>query len=88
MTAPAQVRGLLGGPDDHGDIPEWKHLAVSDLPASGLEGAPAVVSGAQVIIVGGKTAPNTILRLEHPRRTPHRSARSSSSASSARPFPA
>ncbi len=48
-------------PTTTGDIPEWKHLTVSDLPASGLEGAPAVVSGAEVIIVGGKTAPNTIL---------------------------
>ena len=48
-------------PTNNGDIPEWKHLAVSDLPASGLEGAPAVVSGAEAIIVGGKTAPNTIL---------------------------
>ena len=48
-------------PTTTGDIPEWKHLAVSDLPASGLEGAPAVVSGAEVILVGGKTAPNTIL---------------------------
>ena len=32
-------------PTNNGDIPEWKHLDVSDLPASGLEGAPAVVSG-------------------------------------------
>ena len=48
-------------PTTTGDLPEWKHLAVSDLPASGLEGAPAVVSGAQVILIGGKTAPDTIL---------------------------
>jgi len=48
-------------PTTAGDIPEWKHLAVSDLPASGLEGAPAVVSGPEAILIGGKTAPDTIL---------------------------
>ena len=32
-----------------------------DLPASGLEGAPAVVSGPNVLLVGGATAGNTIL---------------------------
>ena len=32
-----------------------------DLPASGLEGAPAVVSGPNVILVGGVTSPNTVL---------------------------
>src|SRR4029079_4865007 len=46
-------------PTNNGDLPEWKHLDVSDLPASGLEGAPAVVSGPQAILIGGKTAPNT-----------------------------
>ena len=48
-------------PTSAGDLPEWKHLDVSDLPATGLEGAPAVVSGPEVILVGGKTAPDTIL---------------------------
>jgi len=48
-------------PTTSGDIPEWKHLDVSDLPDSGLEGAPAVVSGPEAILIGGKTAPNTIL---------------------------
>ena len=28
-----QTDALLGGPDDDGNIPEWKHLAASDLPA-------------------------------------------------------
>jgi len=48
-------------PTTEGDLPEWKHLDVSDLPETGLEGAPAVVSGPEVILVGGKTAPDTIL---------------------------
>jgi hypothetical protein len=48
-------------PTNSGDIPEWKHLDVSDLPASGLEGAPAVVSGPEAILIGGKTSPNTVL---------------------------
>ncbi|MEA2653696.1 MAG: hypothetical protein QOI37_923 [Chloroflexota bacterium] len=39
-------------PTSVGDIPEWKHLAASDLPA-GLEGAPAVISGPEAILVGG-----------------------------------
>lgn len=42
-------------PTTAGDLPEWKHLAVSDLPAQGLEGAPAVVSGPAAILVGGTT---------------------------------
>jgi hypothetical protein len=49
-------------PTSTGDLPEWKHLAVSDLPASGLEGAPAIVSGPEAILIGGKTSPDTILR--------------------------
>jgi hypothetical protein len=50
-----EVRGVLGGPDDAGDIPEWKHLPAMDLPASGLEGAAAVVSGPNAVLVGGAT---------------------------------
>ena len=38
-----------------GDLPEWKHLPVSDLPAAGLEGAAAVVSGPNAVLVGGST---------------------------------
>ena len=48
-------------PTSTGEITEWKHLAVADLPASGLEGAPAVVSGPNVILVGGVTAGDTVL---------------------------
>lgn len=42
-------------PTTAGDIPEWKHLPVNDLPAAGLEGAAAVVSGPNVVLVGGTT---------------------------------
>ena len=48
-------------PTTDGEIPEWKHLAQSDLPAAGLEGAPAVVTGPNVVLVGGETSGNTIL---------------------------
>jgi hypothetical protein len=48
-------------PTTEGTIPEWKHLDAMDLPASGLEGAPAVVSGPNVILVGGVTSPDTVL---------------------------
>ena len=45
-------------PTTAGDLPEWKHLAASDLPASGLEGAPAVISGPNAILVGGASVIN------------------------------
>ena len=35
-------------------LAEWKHLSVDDLPAPGLEGGSASVSGATVFITGGK----------------------------------
>lgn len=37
-----------------GDIPEWKHLDVSDLPG-GLTGASALVTGPNVVLVGGES---------------------------------
>ena len=40
-------------PDSAGNIPEWKHLDVSDLPAPGLEGAPPLLTGPNVILIGG-----------------------------------
>ncbi len=46
-------------PTTAGDIVEWKHLDVSDLPTS-VEGAPAVVSGPNAIIVGGATADGSL----------------------------
>ncbi len=42
-------------PSSTGDISEWKHLEASDLPAAGLEGGAAVVSGPNAIIIGGTT---------------------------------
>jgi hypothetical protein len=44
-------------PNGSGDIPEWKHLDQSDLPASagGLSGAAPIVLGPNVILVGGTT---------------------------------
>ena len=44
-------------PSSTGDIPEWKHLEASDLPAAGLEGGAAVVSGPNAIIIGGRPIP-------------------------------
>jgi hypothetical protein len=41
-------------PTTTGDLPEWKHLDASDLPEP-REGAPAVISGPDVILVGGTT---------------------------------
>lgn len=43
-------------PSPRGDIGTWQHLAQTDLPAAGLEGASAIVSGSTVFIVGGKSA--------------------------------
>lgn len=42
-------------PTNEGEIPEWKHLEVSDLPASGLAGAAPVILGPDAILVGGTT---------------------------------
>jgi len=41
-------------PTGNGDIDGWKHLDETDLPA-GLEGASAIVSGSNVIVIGGAT---------------------------------
>ena len=43
-------------PNASGNIPEWKHLEVSDLPAPGLENAAPLVSGPNVFLVGGESA--------------------------------
>jgi hypothetical protein len=42
-------------PSSTGDLKEWKHLAVVDLPAPGIEGGAAVVTGPSAVIVGGTT---------------------------------
>jgi len=43
-------------PDSNGNIPSWSHLVASDLPAEGLAGSAAVVSGPDVFLIGGTTA--------------------------------
>jgi N-acetylneuraminic acid mutarotase len=43
-------------PDSNGNIAQWMHLAASDLPAQGLVGSSAVVNGANVFLIGGRTA--------------------------------
>ena len=53
-TAPA-TEVYWAVPTAAGDIAGWKHLDVTDLPAPGLAGASAVVSGSQVFVIGGKT---------------------------------
>ena len=42
-------------PTNSGELPEWKHLVAMDLPAAGLQGAAPVVSGPNVVLVGGAT---------------------------------
>lgn len=43
-------------PDASGNIPEWKHLAASDLPPEGLSGSGVAVSGPTAFLVGGRTS--------------------------------
>jgi Kelch motif protein len=41
---------------DGGDrLPEWKHLAQSDLPSGGLEGGATGTAGPDVFVIGGKS---------------------------------
>jgi hypothetical protein len=42
-----------------GDLPEWKHLDASDLP-TGVTGSAPIVTGPNVIIVGGETAEGVV----------------------------
>jgi Kelch motif len=42
-------------PSSTGDLPEWKHLDVSDLPAQGNAGGAPIVLGPNAIIIGGTT---------------------------------
>lgn len=42
-------------PTSTGDLHAWNHLEVSDLPAAGIEGAAAVVTGPTAVLVGGST---------------------------------
>ena len=47
-------------PNAIGNISEWKHLDVSDLPAGGLVGAAPIILGPDVVLVGGTTASGVI----------------------------
>lgn len=47
-------------PTDAGDITEWKHLDISDLPATGLSGGAPIILGPDAIIVGGTTTAGVI----------------------------
>jgi N-acetylneuraminic acid mutarotase len=42
-------------PNIGGNLTEWRHLEVSDLPEPGLEGAGALVTGPSAVLVGGTT---------------------------------
>jgi hypothetical protein len=43
-------------PDGNGAINGWSHLSQGDLPAGGLVGGSAVVSGSNAFIIGGQSA--------------------------------
>ena len=47
-------------PNNSGDITEWKHLDVSDLPSTGLAGAAPIILGPNAILVGGTTTGGVI----------------------------
>ncbi len=47
-------------PNNNGDLPEWKHLDVSDLPSTGLAGAAPIILGPDAILVGGTTTGGVI----------------------------
>jgi hypothetical protein len=47
-------------PTTAGDIAEWKHLDVSDLPTTGLAGAAPIILGPDAILVGGTTTGGVI----------------------------
>ena len=43
-------------PSSDGDLPEWKHLDVSDLGVGGLAGGAPVILGPDAVLVGGTTS--------------------------------
>jgi hypothetical protein len=47
-------------PTNSGNITDWKHLDVSDLPATGLAGAAPIILGPNAILVGGTTTGGVI----------------------------
>jgi hypothetical protein len=56
-----EVYWTVPSPGANGDqLAEWKHLTVDDLPAPGVEGGSATVSGATVFITGGKRGADVV----------------------------
>ena len=47
-------------PDGSGNIPEWKHIEASDLPATGLAGGAPITLGPDAIVIGGTTSEGVI----------------------------
>ncbi|HLO35559.1 MAG TPA: hypothetical protein VK194_05735 [Candidatus Deferrimicrobium sp.] len=47
-------------PTNAGDITDWKHLDVSDLPNTGLAGGAPIILGPDALIVGGTTTGGVI----------------------------
>src|SRR5206468_9938610 len=47
-------------PSNAGEIADWKHLDVSDLPATGVAGGAPAIIGPDAIIVGGTTTGGVI----------------------------
>ena len=73
-----------GVPTSDGDIPEWKHLDVSDLPPEGNAGGAPLILGPDAIIIGGTTTSGVSAGAVRANIAPPR-RRSSSSACSGRP---
>jgi N-acetylneuraminic acid mutarotase len=58
-------------PDANGNLPGgWLHLPVSDLPAGGIQGASAVTSGANVLLIGGSTSGGILKSVERASTAP------------------
>jgi hypothetical protein len=60
-TAP-QTEMYWAVPNNNGNIPEWKHLPQSDLPAStgGVEGPGTIVLGPDAVLIGGRTGSGVV----------------------------
>ena len=67
-TARTQAAASSTGrrPNGAGNIPEWKHLDASDIPA-GRQGAAPLISGPNVFLIGGQTESGAMSGRGHPR---------------------
>jgi hypothetical protein len=59
-----------GVPNNAGEIPEWKHLAETDLP-NGLTSTAALVNGPEAFLVGGKTDTGVVRSSARANLAPH-----------------